>query len=158
MTTDEQALWKTTTGLRKAFARIHENQQVQIIKMIEQESERDETTKMVLTTMLDLIANDNLWKNIQDDSLIENVSKLDLMRVAVEKGMQIIASRNTSLAQEMKDKFEEAMEGIKLDIGWNDGQSVDEWIEEPAVKRKIIKDLRDKAQNTINGLHDKRKT
>ena len=153
MTSDEQALMKTTTGLRKAIAKLHENQQIQIIKMIEQESERDETTKMVLSTMLDLIANDNLWKNIQNDSLIENVSKLDLMRVAVEKGMQIIAARNTSLAQEMKDNFDEAMKEIKPEIGWNDGQSVEEWIQEPAVKRKIIKDLRDKALNEIKMIN-----
>ena len=159
MTRDEQTLWQTSKGLRKAIGQLHENQQIQIIKMIEQESERDETTKMVLSTMLDLIANDNLWKSIQNDSLIENISKLDLMRVAVEKGMQIIAARNTSLAQEMKEKFEETMEEIKLDIGWSDGQSVEEWIEEPAVKRKIIKDLREKALNEIKminttGLND----
>ena len=153
MTYDEQALLKTTTGLRRAIAQLHENQQNQIIKMIEQESERDETTKMVLSTMLDLIANDNLWKSIQEDSLIENVSKLELMRVAVEKGMQIIASRDTSLAQEMKSNFEKAMNEIKPEIGWDDGKSVEEWIEEPAVRRKIIKDLRDKALNDIKMIN-----
>lgn len=159
MTKDEQALWKTTTGLRKAIAKMQDNQQELIIKMIEQESERDETTKMVITSMMDLISQDDLWGSIQKDNLLENVSKLDLMRVAIEKGIQIIAARNTSLAQEMKDNFESAMDEIKLDIGWSDGQSVQEWISEPAVKRKMIKDLREKALlelkniNTV-GLND----
>ena len=153
MTKDEQALWKTTQGLRKAIAKLHDNQQKLIIKMIEQESERDDTTKMVITSMMDLISQDNLWGSIQNDNLLENVSKLDLMRVAIEKGIQIIAARNTSLAQEMKDNFEEAMDEIKLDIGWSDGQSVQEWIDEPAVQRKIIKDLRDKALEELKNIN-----
>ena len=80
MTQDEQNLWGMVSSLREAIAKLKEDQQDQITMIIEMESRKDETTRMVLTTMLDMITQDELWNNIEEDDLLENISKLELMR------------------------------------------------------------------------------
>ena len=80
MTLDEQNLWGMVSSLREAIAKLKEDQQDQITMIIEMESRKDETTRMVLTTMLDMITQDELWNNIKEDDLLENISKLELMR------------------------------------------------------------------------------
>jgi hypothetical protein len=52
----------------------------------------------------------------------------------------------------MKKNFDAAMDEIKIDIDWNDGQSLEEWKEEPLVQYKLIRDIRKKALENIRQI------
>ena len=64
-----------------------------------------------------------------------------------------MAAKNSSLAVKISENFEQSLNEVKVDIGWDDNKSIEEWLKEPSVQQKLIKDMRRKSLEEIKKIN-----
>ena len=150
MTNDESELWGMVQSLRAVIAKLDNEQKNQIVEIIDKQ---DETTRMLIASVLNLISQKNLWESLTNDTLSDNIGRLNLVRRAINESMKFIQFENSTLAHSLEANFESKLEELKESINWKDGQSLNDWIQEPLVRQKIVRDLRRKALLEIEEIN-----
>ena len=149
MTIDEMELWSMVKSLRSVIATLKEEQRAQIGEILDKQGER---TRLLITSVLNLVSQQDIWKQLNNDTLSENLEKLQIVKFAISEGLKIIDNENATLAMDLKFDFENKLDELKEGINWKENQTIGEWVNEPNVRMKITKDLRNKAMQKIKEI------
>ena len=154
MTNDETRLWSIIHSLRSAIAELKDEQRLEINEILEKQSE---TSRLLVTALLELVGQEDIWKELNNDTLSENLEKLRMVRLAMDESLKMIHSEDTALALNLQHSFEVKLNELKSKINWKEDQSMEQWVEEPKVKSKMMRDLRNNAleqlkEIRLNGL------
>ena len=149
MTNDESKLWSIIHSLRSAIAELEEEQRLEINEIVDKQNE---SVRLLITALLELVSQDDIWQKLNNDTLSENLEKLRMVRYAMDESLKMIRSENSTLAMNLQHSFETKLDELKEQINWKDDQSMEQWVEEPKVKSKMMRDLRNKALSKINEI------
>ena len=149
MTVDEMELWNMVKSLRSVIAALEEEQKAQISEMLDKQGER---TRLLIASVLNLVSQQEIWKQLNNDTLSENLEKLQIVKFAISEGLKIIDNENATLAMNLKFNFENKLTELKDGINWKENQTIGEWVNEPNVRMKITKDLRNSAMKNLQEI------
>ena len=149
MTDDESKLWSIIHSLRSAISELKEEQRLEISEILEKQNE---TVRLLITSLLELVSQDDIWQKLNNDTLSDNLEKLRMVRYAMDESLKMIRSENSALAMNLQHSFESKLDELKGQINWKEDQSMEQWVEEPKVKSKMMRDLRKKALDKISEI------
>ena len=134
------------------MASLAEDERARISILIDHESEKDSHFKQLLSHLLELIGQRELWDALGKNNLLQNIGKLNTIRQAISKGMLLIQSDDAELARNLRRNFDAAMKDIKIDVNWKVNVTTEEWLEEPVIKQRIAKESRQAALNNLEEI------
>ena len=87
MTMEEQKLWGIIVSLRKAFAEMAIEQRKEIGTLVDKAGEKDRNFKLLISSLLELISQRDLWDVLLKSDLKQNIQKLRNVKIAITKGI-----------------------------------------------------------------------
>ena len=75
-----------------------------------------------------------------------------MVRFAINESLKLIESDNATLAMDLQHNFENKFEELRKEINWKNNQTITQWVQEPIVKQKMTRDLRNKALDKIKEI------
>ena len=149
MTADEAKLYTTIHSLRSAISTLEDEQREQISEILDKHGEAQ---RLLITTTLNLISDEDIWNKLNNSTLSENIEKLQMVRYAINESLKLIENDNATLALNLQHNFENKFEELRKEINWKSNQTMSQWIQEPIVKQKMTRDLRNKALDRIKEI------
>ena len=149
MTADEAKLYTTIHALRNAISTLEDEQREQVSEILDKHGEAQ---RLLITTTLNLVSDEDIWNKLNNNTLAENIEKLQMVRYAINESLKLIKNDNATLALNLQHNFEDKFEELRKEINWKSNQTMSQWVQEPIVKQKITRDLRNKALEKIKEI------